>query len=246
MKRLCKLACSSILLFVATQALAELPFITDDPDVTDFRHSEFYLFGTKIREESGTQIIVPAIQYNYGIIPDVEIEIVTGILTNEPRNGLSNSTGFTDIQAGFKWEFLKESKYLPAAAINFSYFFPTGNVRRGLGNGRPLYFIPIWLQKTFDKWTVYGGGGRLVNSQKFQRNFWFGGMVVQRAIDDHWTLGAEVYAQGDETFRDKSFTLINLGGYYFFRKDFALLFSAGPTVRGANNTFMLVGFEWSW
>ena len=31
--------------------------------------------------------------------------------------------------------------------------------QEGLGNGHATAFLPLWLQKSWGKWTVYGGGG---------------------------------------------------------------------------------------
>ena len=42
--------------------------------------------------------------------------------------------------------------------------FPTGNTDRGLGTGAIHAFFPIWLQKDFGKWSIYGGGGNATSS----------------------------------------------------------------------------------
>ena len=36
---------------------------------------------------------------------------------------------------------------------------PTGNADRGLGVGATWYRLPVWMQKDWNHWTTYGGGG---------------------------------------------------------------------------------------
>jgi hypothetical protein len=60
----------------------------------------------------------------------------------------------------------------------------------------------LWLQKSFGPWTTYGGGAAL-NSAPGQRDYPFGGWLVQRDFGKHLTLGREFFAQGRDTDNDK-------------------------------------------
>lgn len=247
--RLLKIASFSLcfVLVAMKPAFAELPFVTDDPEVVDYQHAELFFFATKFRSETETQIAFPSIEYNYGLLKSLELSILAGILTTEPKSaGEPNATGLTDTQISLKYLFLEETDYFPSMAIAPTYVFPTGNSQKGLGNGRGWYFIPIWMQKAWKQWTIYGGGGRAINSGKEEKNYWFGGVVVQREFNDKWTLGVELYGQGDQAVDEKSFTLLNVGGYYAFKKDFSLLFSIGESISGEKNVFAFLGFQWEW
>ncbi|CEK09952.1 hypothetical protein [Legionella hackeliae] len=60
--------------------------------------------------------------------------------------------------------------------------FPTGNPKKGLGNGRSINTYPIWIQKSFGDWTTYGGGGYVQNLAPNTKNFYFEGWVLKFLI----------------------------------------------------------------
>ncbi|MDE2304637.1 MAG: hypothetical protein KGL34_03700, partial [Gammaproteobacteria bacterium] len=46
---------------------------------------------------------------------------------------------------------------------------------------------------------------------------------------------------------DRSTTLIDFGGYYYFRKPaFQLLYSVGHAVAGSSETYAYLGLYWTW
>jgi hypothetical protein len=55
-------------------AAAGPPFVTDDPEPVPYQHFEFYTFslGTAIRGD--TQGEGPAWEYNYGIVPNGQVQ----------------------------------------------------------------------------------------------------------------------------------------------------------------------------
>ncbi len=59
------------------------------------------------------------------------------------------------------------------------------------------------------------------------RNSTFGGWLLQRTMTPRLTLGGEVFRQNAEVSGGRSYTLLNLGGYYNFTPEFSLLFSTG-------------------
>jgi len=54
----------------------------------------------------------------------------------------------------------------------------------------------MWLQKSWGPWTTYGGGGYVINPAPGQRNYCFGGWLLQRDFSERLTLGGEFFAQG--------------------------------------------------
>ena len=65
---------------------------------------------------------------------------------------------------------------------------PIGNQNLGFSSGHVQYFLPIWLQKDFGLWTVYGGGGYWINPGAGNKNYWFTGVAVWRKITEQLEL----------------------------------------------------------
>ena len=85
-----------------------------------------------------------------------------------------------------------------------------------------------------------------LNSAPGQRNYPFGGWLVQRDFGPHLTLGGELFAQGKGTADDRGFAALNFGGSYNINEHFSVLFSAGYTIAGDRHTFWYFGFYWTW
>ena len=67
--------------------------------------------------------------------------------------------GLGDIELGVKYRFLSETARRPQIGIFPMLEVPSGDPRRGLGNGQVWARLPLWLQKSSGPWTTYGGAG---------------------------------------------------------------------------------------
>jgi hypothetical protein len=103
----------------------------------------------------------------------------------------------------------------------------TGNANHGLGAGQTQAFLPLWLQKDFDDWTTYGGGGYWINPGAGNRNYWYVGWLLQRQVTKSLALGGEVFHQTSNATGKKGITGFNLGGVFDITEHHHLLFSAG-------------------
>jgi len=74
----------------------------------------------------------------------------------------------------------------------------------------------------------------------------FAGWLVQKQLNDSWTLGGELFSQGSIMQGIAGSTLLNAGGYYNFDPDFSLLFSTDHSIAGASQTFGYLGLYWTW
>lgn len=232
-------------LILATRTFAGPPFLTDDPAPVDYQHWEAYLFGTDDYDGSAHTINAPAVELNYGVLPDTQLHLVVPMTTVAPDHGRAES-GLGDMEFGIKYRFIHETNGWPQIGIFPMVELPTGDSNRGLGNGRAWFRLPLWIQKSFGAWTTYGGGGAALNSAPGQRNYPFGGWLVQRDIGEHLTLGGEIFAQGAAADGDQGFTALNFGGTCKFTEHFDLLFSAGHSVAGDDHTFCYLGLYWTW
>ena len=210
----------------------------------DFKNWEAYLFGTV---DATRQIISgtgPALEFNVGALPNLQVHLVVPLAFNIPR-GEAGTFGKGDMEFGLKYRFIQESNYLPMVAVFPLLEIPTGDVTKGLSNVRAWGKLPVWLQKSWGPWTGYGGGGYAINPAPDQRNYWFGGWLLQRDIGERLTLGGEIFAQRKSSEDSRSYAVFNLGGYFKITPNFQVLFSGGHSLAGANHTIGYLGLYWT-
>jgi hypothetical protein len=246
------------ILCIAGAALAGPPFQTDDPEPIDFRHYEFYTFASSDGTPVETDTSGPALEFNWGALPNVHLHIIFPLAAVFPSNNPalapagtgSRALGLGDTELGIKYRFVQEGKHRPMIGTFTMFEMPTGSPRRGLGVGRTWYKVPLWAQKSFGPWTTYGGGGVTLVNQIGYRNFPFAGWLVQRDLGKKVTLGTEVFYHGPEgiaTPQTRPATLVDVGGYYKFRDPgFQLLFCYGHTAVGQTENYAYLGLYWTW
>lgn len=215
-----------ILLAAWTSAFAGPPFRTDDPEPVPYRHGEVYLFSSGTRDARGISGVGPAMEFNYGIFPDTMIHVIAPMAFTSPQSGASHF-GYGDSEVGIKYRFVHQTDVLPDVGTFPLVEVPTGDLHKGLGNGKARYFLPVWLQKDFGKWTTYGGGGYWINPGEGNRNWWFSGMLLQYSFTEDLYLGGEIFHQSADAVGGKDGTGFNLGGSLPLSGNFQFLFSAG-------------------
>jgi Putative MetA-pathway of phenol degradation len=226
-------------------ASAGPPFLTDDPVPVEYQHWEFYVFSTLDNTSDGTDVQAPAFELNYGVVPNVQAHLVFPFACSLPSDD-SDTYGAGDMELGVKYRFVQETERMPQIGIFPMLEVPTGDEDRGLGNGKTWAKFPIWVQKSWGQWTTYGGGGYAVNGATGQRDYPFGGWLIQRDFGQLLTLGAELFAQGKSTDDGESSLLANFGGFYKFTEDFNLLFTVGHTIAGERHLIAYMGLYWTW
>ena len=235
------------------------PYQTDDPVPVDLHHYEFYIFGTMDGTPKEVDSTGPGFEFNWGAIPRVQIHAVLPIGTVAPMNDpvyLPEGTGPitygpTDMELGAKIAWIKESKHFPQIGSFTMFEMPTGNSDRGLGVGKVWYKLPIWVQKNIGDWTLDGGAGYQVVPQTDFHNFAYGGFLVKKKLSERLELGAEIFAHGAEGIAPaqiESSALVDIGGYYHFKKHPGeqFLFCYGHSVAGQTENYAYVGMYWTW
>lgn len=245
-------------LVAAANLWAGPPFQTDDPEPVAFRHYEFYQFGMVSSTPVETDPTGPALEFNWGAVPNVQLHVILLWGAIQPSNnpiyhpgGVGPSAyGLTDMETGIKYRFLKETKHRPEIGTFSMLEVPTGNVNKGLGVGRVWYKVPIWVQKSWGHWTSYGGGGYQIVHQTQYRNFPFGGWLLQRDIGKKLTLGGEIFSHAREGFatpQTQPSTMVDVGGFYYFKNPgLQLLFSYGHSVIGQTENYAYLGLYQTW
>lgn len=241
MRRLLTLLCLSWPSFV----WAGPPFLTDDPDPIEYRTFEAIPNYSLDRASDGETFLAPGLDFNYGFAPDMHLNIGPGFVHTLPDGGPSEQ-GFGDTRIALKWRFVHESEEGPEIAIYPAVELPTGSASKGLGNGQAWYQFPLWLEKSWGKWTSYGGGGWTLNRAPGQHDYFYGGWLAQRQITDALFLGGEVYSQGSTGVGVPGYTALNVGGGYSFDKHATLIFSGGHSFAGASHLFAYLGVDFTW
>jgi hypothetical protein len=204
--------------------LAGPPFVTDDPEPTDLGHWEIYNFVSwgQIKSVGAGRA---GFDVNRGAAPNLQLTVVVPISFQTGAE-----PGLGDIELAAKYKFLHQAKgaWTPDIAFFPRIFAPTA--RRGLGNGRVALWLPVWVQKDFGPWSVFGGGGYEFQPGPGARDNWQTGLGVTRTLSKRLTLGAEVYSQSAATRTSPAYAGVNLGALYKITDHWAFIASAGPGI----------------
>jgi hypothetical protein len=229
----------------AGRAWAGPPFVTDDPDTTEYKHWEIDVFSIYSHTAGEDFAQVPALEVDYGLVPDVQLHVIAP-LTFDRTPGGTAEYGYGDTELGVKYRFFHETGSMPEIGVFPLVEVPTGNSGRGLGNGQTQIFMPIWLQKSFGakkEWTTFGGGGWWFNPGQNHRNFYRFGWEIQHDLNERLTLGGEIYHETPMASDGHGHTAFNLGGYLNFDEHHHIIFSAGRDIQGPNRFACYVGYQ---
>ncbi len=214
-----------------TKVSAGPPYVTDDPEPVELRHWEVYIASQLFHDASGSLITAPHIEVNYGVIDNLQLHIIVPDAVSVPITG-PKSVGLGNIELGAKYRFVQEGKYTPEIATFPLIELPTANQSRGLGDSKAQYYVPIWMQKGFGKWTFDFGGGYWITPGLYNENYGFVGGIAQYQVIDPVNVGLEVYHQTPTYSGGTSRTYINVGTVWDISPLEHFLFSAGHTMQG--------------
>lgn len=220
-------------LLVASKATAGPPYTTDDPEPVEYRHWELYLASQSFHNNDGWTGTAPHVEANYGVVPNVQLHVITPLACSIPDNG-SSSYGYGDTELGIKFRFVQERKWIPMIGTFPLVEVPTGSASSGLGNGSTLVFVPIWLQKSFGAWQTYGGVGVWIDLGDRDRHWWYFGWQVQRRLFKWLAIGAEIFHQTPNVRGGDGDTRFNVGAVLDFGETHHLLLSGGRGFAGPN------------
>ncbi|HET9098756.1 MAG TPA: transporter [Acidobacteriaceae bacterium] len=236
------------------------PYQTDDPVPVDYKHYEFYVFGSADGTPVEMDSVGPAFEFNWGAVPRVQLHAILpwGVIAPSnnpiylPAGTGPSAFGLTDMELGAKIAYIKEKKYFPQIGTFTMFEMPTGNYDKGLGVGKVWYKVPLWMQKNIGKWLLDGGAGETIVPQTDYRDFAYGGFLLKYTFPgDRLEIGGEVFSHGKEgiaTPQIQPSTMIDLGGYYHFKHNpnEQFLFCYGHSVAGQTENYAYVGMYWTW
>jgi hypothetical protein len=210
----------------AAPALAGPPYLTDDAEPTDLGHWEIYHFviATHVPGETDGET---GMDLNFGAAPDLQLTAVIPLAFQDWDRG---GAGSLELAAKYKILHQSDGGWTPDLAVFPRLFTPASSQR--FGSTRFSLLLPVWAEKDWGKWSVFGGGGYTINPGPDQRSFWQGGIGVSRAIGARWSLGGEVFWQGASADDARAFAAVNVGATYKLSDHWTLMGSVGPALDG--------------
>jgi hypothetical protein len=222
---------------LARPAVAGPPYVSDDPEPTDYKHFEIYTFssGTATRGDIGG---ASGIDFNYGAAPDLQLTATVPMGFDNPAAG-GASFGSGNIELAAKYRFLHQDSFGLDVSVFPRVFLPSPT--KNIGNNTASLLLPVWMQKDWNGgWSAFGGGGCVVGGHSAQ-NFCLAGGVVTYQLLPKLQLGVELFHQTADGNGTPATSSIGLGARYDISDTYHLL---GYIRRGIENTNETDQFSW--
>ncbi len=224
-------------LLMAHPALAGPPYVSDDPEPTDYKHFEIYAFtaGTATRDGTDGEA---GIDLNYGGAPDLQLTVTAPLGYNTSSGGRTN-IGASNVELAAKYRFLHQDGFGLDVAVFPRVFLPSGS--HTVGDNHTSLLLPLWAEKDWNSgWTTFGGGG-CVFTDRGRRDFCLGGIVVTYLVLPNLQVGPELAHQSADTHGAPATTSLGMGARYDVTETYHLL---GYVRRGVENAGATDQISW--
>ena len=233
---------TSLVALVSPLAFAGPPFITDDPEPVEANHWEINYAVSKTWHAGGSSAGTPSIDINYGLSPNIQLHAQPKYALES--DGQNRHSGIDNTEVGVKFRFINH-QYANAnwmVGIYPMMQLPTGASELGDSRGKVQAFLPLWLQRNSDDWTIYGGVGYRLNQYIDSKNSWFSGITALYRLTNQLQLGGEVFHETAGSIGERGVTGFNMGGIYNVTDDYHVLFSLGKGVSNVSATNQFSGY----
>jgi hypothetical protein len=228
---------AALLALAPAISLAGPPYITDDPEPTDYQHYEIYLFANGARARDGLSG-ESGVDFNYGALPDLQLTAVLPLGYSLP-DGAGAQIGPANIELAAKYRFLHQSQIGLDIAVFPRVFLPSLSSR--VGDNHPAFLLPLWLEKDWGDWSTFGGGGCEINRGGDAKDFCLAGWALTRQVLPELQLGAELVHQTPSSKGGRASTGVGAGFKYDLTDNDHLLGYFGPSLQNTNQTSQ---FSW--
>jgi Putative MetA-pathway of phenol degradation len=224
--------CAALLLAAMARALAGPPYMVDDPEPTPYQHFEIYAFtqGVTLQGDTNGQ---SGIDFNYGGAPNLQLTATVPVDNDFPALGPAEA-GLGNVELAAKYRFLTQQNFGLDVAVFPRVILPSAS--SNIGDRHASYLLPIWLEKDWGKWSVFGGGGCEINQGGVSQNFCEGGLVVADQVRPDLQLGVQVFHQTADTIGGQDTTSVGTGVRYDLDDHLHLLGYVGRGVQNADET----------
>lgn len=228
---------SFLIIFIASTTFAGPPFNTDDPVPVDFLHWEFYIASSYQCGKYDDNATLPHFEMNYGAVHDVQLHLLIG--PGYAKVDDDHQYGFMTAEVGFKYRFINDETNNFQVGIFPLLEIPTTSKESIVGNNHLQTFLPLWIQKSWGKFTTYGGAGYWINSGENSKNSIFVGWQAQYDFTETLSLGGEIYYESPDTKDSESDVAFKVGGFINLNEENHILFSIGHSLK---NTDVISGY----
>lgn len=228
---------AALLILLARPALAGPPYVSDDPEPTDYRHFEIYAFsdGTLVRDGASGEA---GVDFNYGAAPDLQLTVTLPLGFNR-QSGARTKYAFSNIELAAKYRFLHQDQIGVDVAFFPRVLLPSGS--RSVGDDRASFLLPLWLQKDWTaSWATFGGGGCVITDRGVKDYCQTGIVLTYRPVSD-LQIGPELFHQGADAEGTPATTGVGFGVIYDLDETYHWL---GYIRRGVQNTDETDQFSW--
>lgn len=219
---------AALLIAAPAVTYAGPPYVTDDPQPTDYQHYEVYFFdgGTAVKGDTASEA---GIDFNYGGAPNLQLTAVIPVEFDNPA-GADSTYGLGNIQLAAKYRFLHAEDIGWDVSVFPRVFLPSTHTA---GDRDTSVLVPIWAERDWGRWSTFGGGGCALNHGGDATNYCLLGWVLTRKVTESLELGAEVYYQGADARGAKASTGLGAGLTYDLTEHLHLMGSIGPGLQNA-------------
>jgi hypothetical protein len=220
------------LLGLAHSALAGPPYFTDDPQPTDHGHYEVYYFGALARNAGGHGATA-GIDFNYGALPGLQLTAVLPY-TRESQAGTPANAGLDNMELAAKYRLLHSPGTGWDVALFPRVFLPAP--ANGPGERNASLLLPLWVQKSGERWSSFGGGGCALHRGGDARDYCMMGIVYTRQVITGLQLGMELWHRTADVAGGDHSTGTGIGVIWDVSEHLHLMGSAGPGLQNSATT----------
>jgi hypothetical protein len=230
-------ALAALLLVPALRALAGPPYLNDDPATTPAGHYEVYLFAAGADSAHGQGGAI-GVDFNFGAAPDLQLTAVLPYEWDDPA-GAPGLRGLSNIELAAKYRFLHQSAAGVDVALFPRLFLPSASHQ--VGERHAALLLPVWLQRSGERWASFGGGGCELHPGQGTRHVCMAGWAVTWQVTGNLQMGAELQHATPDAAGARASTALGLGLTYDLGERWHMLASAGP---GIQNTAVTARTQW--
>ena len=220
------------LLCPLSAAMGGPPFVSDDPEPTDYGHYEIYAFAQGSSARDGRESAF-GIDFNYGAFPDTQLTAVVPVEVESPAAG-ATAAGLGNVELAVKYKFLHQESVGWDVALFPRVFLPSGSAE--VGEKHFSLLLPVWVGRSWGDWSTFGGGGCVINRSGGSQDYCMMGWALTRRILRGLTVGAELVHQGADSKGGRASTGVGGGLIYDLNENVHLLAYVGPGLENAAET----------
>jgi len=206
------------------------PYAADDPEPTEYKQYEIYLFAGGEHFASGSAA-AGGLDFNYGATHDLQL---TAVLPFAYEDGAGPRSGLGNAEFAAKVRFLHQADYGWDVAVFPRVFLRSASA--SVGEQHVQVLLPLWVQKDFDGGSTFGGGGCVLNRGGDSRNFCELAWAVTHQFTPHLRLGAELQHQTPDTVDGRASTTLGAGMLYDVTGHLHVLAYAAPGLQNRADT----------